>query len=432
MAYYSLSTYYLCRKAVRFAVFVILTFVIPLTTVGCIQFGSSGWSVSAPSPSGKLTASVFTDSVDIILPAPEGITLSESARFRLRRSDGSILKTINLEGVCGVGPPSSWQLLWSSDEKYVACEALGTFWIIDVLAEKKHRIEGEGITSMRWKDESTLVYVENHSKQRGDLSKQNVYALSLPSHEITPLLEIESKIPFHSFHFNQLSPNSERLIYFKRGTLGIASIKKGRFLGEYSVKNYPTDLWWTSNGENCLISTGYKRGMWLYDEKSNSITDITTQFKIMTNSGNGAIGPPHKGSVSGADGLWYLVSGNGTRINADGTKMQFANKDWIYFTENESVVCIQDEIGYDFRHPNLSPTEDFLTLWKSSIDSDSSDGLYGCSIKIDPHSKQVTFGQPKKIKSGSYSESIFWSPDGEKLFINTNKGLISITKEQMQ
>ena len=115
------------RKRLHLAVAAIFTLVVSLSTVGCMQFDSDEGYLE-PSPSGNFVASLLIDSTFLPIPT-EGFTLSESAKFRLRRSDGDILMTVHLDKVSGSRSSEAQQVLWSEDEKYVACNVLGTAWI---------------------------------------------------------------------------------------------------------------------------------------------------------------------------------------------------------------------------------------------------------------------------------------------------------------
>lgn len=438
MAICDQSSYYLFRKTTRLSVAALLTFTMPIATAGCVSSGSTE-RVYTSSPSGNLVASLLLGSTDISMIA-DVKTLSESARFRLRRLDGSILKTLKLKSVGNNLSSRVSQIAWSQDEKHVACNALGSVWIIDVSAQTKHSVDGEGIIALRWKDNSTLVFVKSHGRQsRRVPPKQSVHALSLPGYEIKLLVEVESSIEdsgLISNYNNQLSPNAEYLVHYDENVLSVTSVTSGTTIAKFPIGDEPDYWWWNDSSSACVLSGGFEDRTWHYDRQKNSLTEVTAQLKNMSGVLEYVPHPPHVGRVWSANGTWYLVSGIGTRTNADGTEPRSADKDWIYFVEGGSAICVQDEIGDDFWNPSLSPTGDFLALAKRSIGSNSKRGIYVCSITTDS-SQKITFGQPKKIYSGDIASNIwsppyFWSSNGEMLFITGNNGLVSINKEQMQ
>lgn len=438
MSNYYLSNYCICRKAVRSAVAALLTFALPLATAGCVSSGSIE-RVYTSSPSGNLVASLLLGSTDISMIA-EVRTISESAKFRLRRQDGSILMTLKLNEVSGSSSSGISQIAWSKDEKHVACNALGSVWIIDVSAKTKHRVDGERIIALRWKDNSTLVFLKNHGRQsRRVPPKHSVHALSLPGYEIKLLVEVEASIEdsgLISNYNNQLSPNAEYLVHYDKNVLSVTSVTEGTTIAKFPIGDEPWYWWWNDSSSACVLSGGFEDRTWHYDRQKNSLTEVTTRLKNMSGVLEYVPHPPHVGRVWSANGTWYLVSGIGTRTSADGTGQRAAQKDWMYFVEDESSICVQDEIGDDFWFPSISPSGDFLALTKRSISSNSKRGIYVCSITTDS-SQKITFGQPKKIYSGGITSNIwsppyFWSSNGEMLFITGNNGLESITKEQMQ
>ena len=310
---------------------------------------------------------------------------------------------------------------------------------IDVTTKKKNRIESEGIIELRWKNESTLVFIKRGQRQGGLAgSRYSVYALSLPSFEITLLVEVEAKAspPFESFisnYNNQLSPNAEFFIHYDRIAWSVISIKEGTTIAQFPMGAEPTFWWWNDDSSACLLlsNEGFDHRVWLYDRQKDTLSDLTDQLKNMSGVEEETPRPPYEGRVWSADGTWYLVTGVGISTNADGTEPRLIDKDWICPVDNGSSICVQDEMGDDFRRPSLSPAGGFLAIAKGQNYFDSSGGLFVCSIKIDSNRK-VTFGQPKKVHSGGRATYFFWSPDGETLFIRDKNKFISINKEQMQ
>ena len=362
----SLSDFAPCfysRMSMRLVVSALITFSMPLATFGCIQPSQTEHAFN-PSPSGTFVASLLSSSTDIQIP-PEGITLSESARFRLRGRDGTVLTTFALEVVANSLSPRGRQIVWSKDEKYVACRVLGAVWIIDVAANSKRRVGAEGIIALRWQDDSTLVFVRNNSRQSGARSRQIVESLSLPSHEITLLVDVEASLPslgLISNYCNQLSPLAEYFIHYDKNVLSVTSLKEGTTIAKFPIGHEP-DYWWWNEGSNaCLLSTGSMDRVWFYDRQQDSLKEITAQLKNITGVELQTPHPPVVGRVWGPDGTWYLVTGIGKRKYGDRTEPRFAAKDWIYHVKEGSAICVQNEIGDDFWNPSLSPTGEFLAL----------------------------------------------------------------------
>lgn len=403
--------------------------VLSLGLAGCISMGKYEHSYT-PSPTGNLMASYVSSSADWLVPT-EGIALASSIRLRLR-GEAVLMEYALPVSTLGV----RWPLIvWSPSEKYIACKVEDTLWIIDIKKRKKYRLDVEPDVSIRWRNDLELVFAigKYRSEDTHYRKAQLVYSVSIPSLQKQLVFAGEADLSFGSLvspYINQLSPKAELFIYYTGSTIRIIDLESGAAIDEFAIPEKPQFFWWDNRSETCLISAGEDSRLWLYDKKRGKLSDVTPNLKTMEGVGQRIPSPPYEVRVWHPSGTWYLVSGFGTQHGAQDADLIHLAKDWLIPTNDQPPICIQDEIGYDFVQPVLSPTGEAIVVSDKRENISGAQGrLYFVPVRLDSQ-QALSLGQPRKFYEGKCIRW-FWSDDGQQLFVVGLNGLVLISKGQL-
>ncbi len=381
-----------------------------------------------PSPDGKLVASAYSTSMDLMVPV-QPVELRNTVSLKVRDMKGkSILsRSVKKGKESYTVSHGSLHLAWSPDSKRIAYRSGGDLAVAECTTKKTVKLAANA-TSFRWEDSSHIVYVTDGS---------SVIRVSVDGKTSATLFSGKASDEFHAstslFH-NQLSPDVKRFVYMTEQAIRVASLEGEGLPHSESRSLHPSFCWWRDDSSLCLIhglasvktdkqwpqDTALRNTIYLYEPKTGSFADLSGHLQKLNKNWNQQVPRPQAPSrVWSSDGSWFIVMGTVERKRDSMAEMGYTRKNWICRPEPWSALCIQDLVGPEFEYPSIAPAGPFIVMNKAKRPATSDGAWYVMKVTL-KGKNGVTISDPVKILPAS-KEPWFWAADGKSV-ISVKRG----------